>query len=256
MPPQGEPILGGMTHFTYADSAIPIRDDLQAANRRQWDRLAHPGSWWDGVDRVTIAREIRAAEDCAFCAERAQALSAASVNGVHDRDSELPEAVVEVVHKLITDNARLSKAWFDAIVPSQISDAAYAEIVGIVVNTFSVDELQRGVGVAVEPLPVPVKGEPSQRRPSGAKAHGSWLPTVGADDLDPEDADLYGGGPAANVIAAMSLAPDEVRGLNDLGAAYYLHPDVMGTFEQVRSLSRSQVELVAARTSALNECFY
>jgi hypothetical protein len=245
-----------MKHFTYTDSAIPIRDDLQAANRRQWERLAHPGSWWDGVDRVAIAREIRAAEDCAFCAERKQALSAASIEGAHDCDSELPETVVEVVHKLVTDNARLSKAWFDDIVPSQLSDAAYAEIVGIVVNTFSVDELQRGMGVAVEPLPQPVKGEPSQRRPLGAKDHGSWLPTVAAEDLDSQDADLYGGAAAANVIAAMSLVPGEVRGLLDLGDAYYMPMGAMNTFEQVRSLTRSQVELVAARTSALNECFY
>ena len=58
------------------------------------------------------------------------------------------------------------------------------------------------------------------------------------------------------MIAAMSLVPGEVRGLLDLGDAYYMPMRAMSTPERVRSLSRSQVELVAARTSALNECFY
>lgn len=246
-----------MEPFTFADALIPVREDLKAANRRQWQRLAEAGSWWNGRDRVAIAREVRAAQQCAFCAERKAALSAAAVRGTHNRDSDLPGAVVEIVHRLITDNARLSKDWFDGLIGEGLSDAEYVEVVGIVVNTFSVDELHRGVGAAREPLPEPTTGSPDRRRPSGAAPHGSWVPTVAAVDLDPEDADLYGGEAfAPNVIQALSLAPEEVRGLRDLSAAYYLPTNGMGTFEQVRSLTRSQVELIAARTSALNECFY
>lgn len=246
-----------MEAFAFADSSIPIRDDIKAANRQQWKRLAEPGSWWSGAQRVAIAREIRMAERCAFCAARKAALSSAAVQGAHEQDSDLPAPIVEIVHKLITDNARLTKDWFDGLVGNDLSDAAYVEIVGVVVNTFSVDELHRGVGAPLEPLPEPMAGSPGGRRPSGAAFHGSWVPTVASDDLDEEDADLYGGNPAApNVIQAMSLVPNEVRGLQDLSAAYYLPTQSLGTFAPVRSLTRSQVELIAARTSALNECFY
>jgi hypothetical protein len=59
------------------------------------------------------------------------------------------------------------------------------------------------------------------------------------------------------VIRALSLVPDEVRQLLDLSAAQYLSaPQMMQFGRDFRSISRAQIELVAGRTSALNECFY
>jgi hypothetical protein len=61
-----------------------------------------------------------------------------------------------------------------------------------------------------------------------------------------------------NVVRAMSLVPDAVRQLRELSAAQYLPlqqvTDVRA--EPGRALSRAQIELVAGRVSALNECFY
>ena len=55
----------------------------------------------------------------------------------------------------------------------------------------------------------------------------------------------------------MSLHPDSVRWLNDLFEAHYLSWDDMGDMNtRVRALSRPQLELMASRVSALNECFY
>jgi hypothetical protein len=59
------------------------------------------------------------------------------------------------------------------------------------------------------------------------------------------------------VIRAMSLVPDEVRTLADLSAAHYLpNHRVRDPAAQQGSLSRPQIELIAGRVSALNQCFY
>ena len=70
------------------------------------------------------------------------------------------------------------------------------------------------------------------------------------------EADIYGTPRTGNVIKAMSLVPDEVRGLQDLSAVHYLPlPDLM-RMSSSRSIDRGQIELIAGRVSALNECFY
>ena len=59
-----------------------------------------------------------------------------------------------------------------------------------------------------------------------------------------------------NVIRALSLVPDEVRGVKDLLAAHYVPMQRFMDMTFHRSLSRAQMELVASRVSALRSCFY
>ena len=47
-----------------------------------------------------------------------------------------------------------------------------------------------------------------------------------------------------------------MRAWKDLSAAQYLSPEAMVSMQSARALDRSQIELVAGRVSALNECFY
>ena len=55
----------------------------------------------------------------------------------------------------------------------------------------------------------------------------------------------------------MSLVPDEVRTLCDLGAVHYLPNDrVLDPTASQGGLTRPQIELIAAKVSALNDCFY
>lgn len=84
------------------------------------------------------------------------------------------------------------------------------------------------------------------------------MPTVPATGLDVEDADIYGGAPfTANVIRALSLVPPAVRQLEELHSTHYLSFAEMRKLEGLdRMLSRPQIEFVATRMSAVNECFY
>ena len=107
-------------------------------------------------------------------------------------------------------------------------------------------------------LPDPIPGEPTRIRPAGTRANGSWPPTILPEDLHATEADIYGGSErTSNVRAAMSLHPDSVRWLSDLFDAHYLSwVEIQSVQEPFRVLTRPQRELVAARVSALNECFY
>lgn len=228
--------------FEYANCEWPISERVREAHRRSWDRLAAPGFWWTGAERVAIAAECR----------RAAALEGGAGSGL------LPEAAVHTVQKLIVDNANLSREWCDETCAADgMSDAHYIELLGVVVHVFSIDELHRALDIPLEPLPSPIAGAPSRRRPSGARRVAGWLPITPPDALDPEDADLYDNAPiAANVLTALSLVPGNLPWLADLSHAHYLSYAEMRETDKLREISRAQQELIASRVSVLNECFY
>lgn len=246
-----------MPPIAYDDACVAVRADLPAAHDRAWQRIAKPGAWWTGAERVAIAREVRNAASCPLCRERKTAVSAGAVEGKHATVSELPEAAIEVVHRVTTDPGRLSKTWFDGVTTGGISDCHYVELIGVVVTMVSVDAFCWAMGLPENPLPQPAPGEPSRHRPDGARLDGAWVPMLDVGRLAESESDLFDGRPrTGNVIRALSLVPDEVRNLRDLSAAHYLSMDAMLDLERGMAIDRRQVELVAARVSALNECFY
>ena len=247
--------------FDYREAGFPIADRIRDCHLRDWERLRSPGSWWTGAERVAIARQTRAAEDCGLCRERAGALSPASVTGECPPDPLLPQAAVEAIHKLVTDKSRLSEAWYGLVTTAEgMSEERYIELLGVLVHVFAVDELHRALDIPLEPLPEPRAGEPSGYRPAGAAKDASWPPILLPENADPGDLDIYAemaGRRPANVVSALSLVPDNVRWLNDQFAAHYLSWTEMGEIEKRhRTLTRPQLELLATRVSALNECFY
>lgn len=249
-----------MTAFTSWPEAEPIRPELTEQYQRVWRHIALPGTWLAGGLRVAVADETRRARSCRLCAERKAALSPFAVLGEHDHGGTLPEMLVDAVHRITTDAARLTKSWYHSLMEAGLSPEAYVEALGVAVLVISVDEFHQALELPLEPLPEPRSGEPTRRRPAGAVAmDDGWVPMVPGDDLEPEDEDLYGnmpGGRAAAVVRALSLVPAEVRSWKELAGAQYLSLEAMRSMETGRALDRAQVELVAGRVSALNDCFY
>jgi hypothetical protein len=165
---------------------------------------------------------------------------------------------VDAVHRITTDAGGLTQSFVTASAEQGVSDAAYVELLGVVVTVLSIDRFHQGLGVALEPLPEPEPGEPSRYRPPGAKPSAAFVPMISGRDATGAEADLYAGLPIApNVLSALSLVPDEVRQLDDLSSAHYLPNQEMIRFDtRLRAISRAQIELLAGRVSALNECFY
>ena len=121
-----------MQELTYSAAGVPVRDDFAAAHRRFWRRLASPGTWWTGAERVAIAAEVRQARHCGLCKARQKVLArlrrrrASSpftpAAGHHDHLGALPDAAVDVIHRVVTDPGRLSRQWFQTRAMSLVPD--------------------------------------------------------------------------------------------------------------------------------------
>jgi alkylhydroperoxidase family enzyme len=246
-----------MTAFDYSGAGVSIRADLRDTHRFIWEHLRAPGTWWTGQQRLAIAAESRNATGCTLCRERKTALSPNAVSGSHDTLGELPDNVVEAVHRIRTDPARLSRAWFEGVSASGIDETNYVELVGIVTLLAGVDYFARALGIAPFRLPEPLAGEPSRYRPVSAKPGTAWVSMIAPEDAHGLEADLYAGWPfVPNIMRALSLVPNEARALQRSSNAHYVPVAQIGDPTVRKSLDRMQMELVAARVSALNECFY
>ena len=240
-----------------ADTLPPLRADLVWTQRELLDRLARPGNWFSGAERLAIAAESRRADTCALCRERAAALSPEHARGDHDRATALPDGLVELAHRVRSDPRRLSRAWFDRIRGAGIDEGAYVEAVGIVALLAGLDFFCLAIGRAPYPLPEAVAGEPSRHRPAGARPGPGWVATVAPVDASGPEADLYPKLPLIpNITRALSLVPDHVCVLRSLTKSHYVALEDLTNPAVGRDLDRMQIELVAARVSALNECFY
>jgi len=247
-----------MNYFDYSEVTWPIRADIADAHTIFWQALARPGSWWTGTQRIAIAAESRQAVDCDFCQARKQALSPYAFAGEHQSVSSLSSTTIDAVHRIITDQGRITQKYVDDNEADGLTKAAYVELVGIVVAVFSIDEFHRAMGIPIETLPTPEAGEISRYTPAHLSEDMGFVPTVSLTGSVGQEADLWPTGVTANVVRALTLVPDALRDWRALAAAQYLSFAGMQNFVQddARSINRMQMELVAGRVSAINECFY
>ena len=237
----------------YSDSAYEIRPDLDAIHDRQIDALGDPGTWWSGPQRIAIAEAARHARCEAGLQES---------NGYRPRDLtgvELPPPARRVARQLAVDPQSMESSFYESVLREGLTDAEYVETVGLISRLTNFDVMARGLGVPMRALPVPRDGEPSRERPSSAMREGAWAPTVPAGRRGGEDAKaLYGDAMMPFIIRALSLVPAETHAHVELEQVQYLPLDRFGDYEYQHheGLTRPQVEVVAGRVSAINECFY
>jgi hypothetical protein len=245
-----------MGTISYEQSAYEVRVDLAAAHARAWERLSRPGTWLNAAQRIAIAGEARAAKRCALCAERKKALSPFAVNGRHDAATTLPEAWIDIIHRIVSDPGRLTQGWYGRTVGRHISDGEYVELVSVVAHVTAIDTFARGLGCDPWALPDAQTGAPSRYRPAEARRNGAWVPTIAWDEHGPNEADFFQGFPA-NIKMALTLVPDEARSFFNIVAHQYLPGPAMRDFEkEYRAISHAQIELLAGRVSAINRCTY
>lgn len=253
-----------MTFFNYADSPYPIRSDIKVAHREYWNTLAGPGAWWSGKERIAIAGQVRNATHCAYCSERKQALSPYNFPGEHrheavasEADTILPSIAIDAVHRIVTDQTRITQRYIDANIEAGLTEEQYVELAGVVVAVFSIDEFNRGLGLELETLPTARSGEPTHYRPAQAVRGTGFVSMIPADGATGAEADLWQGR-TANVLRALTLVPDSLRDWYKLAAAQYLTIEDMSNFvgQQDRHINRMQMELIAGRVSSVSECFY
>ena len=241
-----------------------MRWELATTQAQAWQRLASPGTWWTGDERIAISAEARHARDCPLCAARAAALSPLTVSGAHARlDSPLADAAIEAIHRIRTDPGRLGEAWFLRLRDAGLGEEAYVELIAVIAVVTAVDTFRRAAGLEAWALPPPLAGSPTQRRPRNARQGLAWVATLAPEDVAPEDPDLYRERPGprarygANIHRALSLVPDSMIHWWDMLEAMYQSSSQMRDFgHDYRAVTHAQIELLAARVAALNRCEY
>ncbi len=209
--------------FDFGDSAITIRSEIREAFRREWSYLASPGTWFSGEERIAVAAEARRA-------------MAGEPSG-----DELPAAVAEVVRTVAAHSPLISAEWVAGLQGDGLDLPGYVEIIGVVARLSAVDLFHIALGMPLEPLPSPLLGEPSRRPPPTDVVVGkSFVPMV----------------QRVSIPQTVSLVPPETSAWQELSDVMYMTLGEMGNPDFRRGLHRTQMELVAARTSQINECFY
>ena len=246
-----------MAATSFAGSDLPVRSDLVEAHQRAWAAIAAPGTWLSGAQRVAVASEIRHARDCAYCARIKAALSPNGVAGVHDSLGELGAAHVELIHRVVGDPGRLSEKWSQSVLALGLTEGEYVEIVGLVAMVMMLDTCLRAVGVPERALPSPRSGEPTRHRPAGAKKKAAWLPLVEPEDATEADGPLYPNPKAGYIYRGLSLVPQSLRDYWALANSHYMPGEFVYQFDKsIRAIRRPQVEIIAARVSAMHQCVY
>lgn len=241
-------------------STLSAPEEVVRAFDAAWDRLGRTGTWLTGAERAAVAAETRHSADCDACGELKTALSPYDREYSHDALGELSDPMIDLIHRLVNDQGRLTPAWFESLVAQGLSEGAYVETVSIVAHVRAIDTYHRGLGLNPPELPKAKAGEPSREIPAGAERRIAWVKTVRPQEATGRLAEAwFPGGETVyipRVHQSMSYVPEETIAFRDMCEPLYLKGQDIMDFTSSRSLSRPQIELLAARTSAMNECFY
>lgn len=211
--------------FEFTEAPLPIRTDLAESFRNVWQRLAAPGTWWTGAERVALADVARAAYEGTSAA-------AASV---------LPEPAGAAAALLGKTPAAVTEEQIASWEAQGMDANHYVELIAVVAMVTAVDTFHRGMELDLEPLPSPQPGAPSRLlSQTPAIRTKAWVPMVGPPTIP----------------TSLSAVPAELEALEALHGPMYLSYEEMGNPAIQKGLSRAQMELVAGRTSAVNECFF
>lgn len=237
-------------------SDLPVREDLVATHEQAWAAIAAPGTWLAGAQRVAVAAEIRHARACAHCARIREALSP-ELAGRHESLGVLGETAVELIHRVVADPGRLSERWAKSLLARGMAEGEYVEIVGIIAMVMMMDACAQALGVPERALPAPQPGEPTRYLPPGARKAAAWLPLVEPADAVEADGPMYPSPKAGYIYRGLSMVPQSLRDYWALAFSHYLPSDQVYRFDgSIRAISRPQVEVLAARVSALHQCAY
>ena len=244
-----------MNNFTTA--ALPIRADLAAALDRGWAQLGETGAWLTGAERVAVVREARAAWDCAVCRERKAALSPYAVDGDHDAATGLPEAWVDVIHRVVTDAGRLTEKWCLEVQGRGIAEEEYIELVTVTTIATVIDIFAMATGLPAPDLPMAQGGTPARQREPTATPGPGWVATIAPENASADFADFYGNDSGFYIRRSLTLLPGEARKFwSVMNLLYMQDPRIRELDGLDRSISRAQMEFLASRASMMLDCYY
>ncbi len=227
------------------DPDVGVDDGMRAvfaARQRARVGIAAPGDWTTGPERVEAWEHVRDARSNALDRSRKESISPNAILDRHANGRELNAVDVEIVHRVTSDPGRLTQAWADEAM-SEIGEERYTELVAVTAIAQSLDTFEAALGLPLSPLPNAHDGAPTRQRPDDVGPIGAWVSQTQ-------------GPTRANVSRTFSLVPTTNVLWRELVDSHYARGHEFMDMCWERALSRPQTELVAARTTGLNECFY
>ena len=93
----------------HAASELPIRADLTAAHAHVWEKLAAPGTWWNGGERLAIAEIVGAALDDPV---PIPPWESPSLSGRFSRNALLSSELQDAIYRLTVHAGTLTEEWY------------------------------------------------------------------------------------------------------------------------------------------------
>ncbi|MGB1882587.1 MAG: hypothetical protein ACPHUF_01670 [Gammaproteobacteria bacterium] len=227
--------------------------DIQRLHADEVASFAQAGDWLTGEERTAIVQHARNVR-----------VQAGLQNVAHDSyeidaESLLPTGLTDLIGRVATSPKNIERDDYERCRRTGTTAGEYAEVVGLVSRAVNVDVFARAMGTSTSPLCPPASDEPAYPEIDAAAEEGAWLPSVPCGQAGGElGASIYGGAMVPFIYRAVSLSPQEARRVITAGDTQYLTLDRFFDFDYSLhdGLSRAQVEALAARVSAYNECFY
>lgn len=207
--------------------------------------LSSSGDWLTAAARHEAVAHVRDARTNELDHRRREAISPNAVEGQHGAGEHLSQEAIEVIHRITSDPGRLTRTWADQMIEA-LGEETYTELVGIAASTAALDMFASATTDSDAELPTAASAsvkEPARVRPEDVDDVGAWVSQTVSTTM-------------ANVSRSLSLVPVTNQAWVGLVQAMYSRGAEFLDLEWSRALSRPQVELVAARTTAELECFY
>ena len=215
---------------------------IRAAQASAVDSLRATGDWLTGEQRSEAWRHVRDADTNELDAARRSAVSPFAIADRHDATPLLPAAAIEVAHRVASDPGRLTHTWADQQI-AELGEEIYTELVGVTAIASVIDRFHDAMGDRRPDIASGSVEAPECGRPADVGDVGAWVAQTLGDTT-------------ANVSRTLSLVPRTNEPWRQLVTTHYSRGQEFMNQVWDRPLSRPQVELVASRTTAWNECFY
>ncbi len=205
----------------FADGALaPDSQRLEAA-RAAWADLVGPGPTLTTAERHVVIATARAA----------WAGAPAPAGG---------SPVVAAAHRMAFDAVGMDRDVVAGYETAGLDRFRYTEVVGIVGRLANVDFYATGLGASLPELPGADDAGPTGDVAADAAVAEGLVPATGK----------------LSALAVLDALPADAASYRALHEPFYIPFREFMNAGYADELTRAQIEFVASRTSALNECFY
>jgi hypothetical protein len=220
-----------------------VRHDLTRVHREVWAAIGRAGASWTGGQRIELATTaiIAISDESPTPAW----VAPSSVAGALSHAELAPRAAHDIVHRIARHAGTLTAGWYRSA-SAAVGEMAYIELVALTSQVAAIWAFRRAAGLEQLALPTAIEGAPTEVfAPDLATASLNWVKVAAPADQ------------RAAVVQAYTAVPDEHARTWRLADEQYIPDlDMVDPRWTRGTLSRPQMELVAATVAQLRGCFY